>query len=499
MGFCARFYAEDDLGHWGCDPSNDETMSVDLTLKRIGRLACCFPYTRPTIHVAGTNGKGSVTCMLDSILRASSFNVGRFNSPHLISIYDCITINDQPVTPELYHSCREQVERADKDGKTGASSFELLTVTALLIFEKANIDIAVVEVGMGGRLDATNILPDHSILVSALTTVDLDHQAFLGDTVELITREKASIARRGKPFVLGPQKHSSVEHIAEEVVGQQGGALVRSVPVQKTLEQADHVFFSLSAKPFFPPPGQCIEFKSSAFSSPIRAALPLHGTHQISNLSLALTIVSTILTDPSCRAGLSPDLLHRITPETVINGIERTSWPGRLSFHTLPRPVTRGLTGYPLVLLVDGAHNPGSSEALASYVSYIAALIRPRKRKLHLTYILSLSHSPPKTPLHTLGPLLSPHTSVDSSATVSIAVLRFTPPEGMPWVTSVAPSLMRETVLGLIPYADVWAAQDDAPVDDQLQKALEWAELDLTRCQQEGREHLVVLSGSLYL
>ncbi|KIN96331.1 hypothetical protein M404DRAFT_1006836 [Pisolithus tinctorius Marx 270] len=471
-------------------------MTIDLTLERVRRLASQFSYKRPSIHVAGTNGKGSVACLLASILRASSFKVGKFNSPHLISIYDCITINDDPVTLELYHECRTQVEQANEQINARASSFELLTVTALLVFERAAVDIAIVEVGMGGRLDATNVIPDECILVSALTAVDLDHQAFLGATVDLITREKAAIARQGKPFILGHQRDSSVGSVAEEVVLQHGGTFVRSIPVKSV--GSDDLSISLSSSPFIPPRGQNVEFTSDAFGSPIRATLPLHGTHQLHNLSLALTVISLLLRDSSCAAVL-PELIHAITPETVRAGIECASWPGRLSFHTMPRPVTPGSIGDPLVLLVDGAHNPASSEALASYISNLITHIPSLSRTLHITYILALSHSPPKTPEQTLFPLLPPRCRTSKPVTVSVAVLRFHPPDGMPWVKSVAPSALRAAVLGLVPNADVWATQDDDPVDNQLQRALEWTELQANKIRDEGGEHLAVLAGSLYL
>jgi len=474
-------------------------MSIDLTLERIGQLASQFCYTRPTIHVAGTNGKGSVTSILTSILRASAFKIGRFNSPHLVSVYDCITINDEPVAPELYHSCRAQVEQADKEYNSGASNFELLTVTAFVVFEKANVDVAIIEVGMGGRLDATNILPDRCILVSALTSVDLDHQAFLGDTVDLIAREKAAIARSGKPFVLGPQKRSSVTSTVEGIVLGHGGVVIPGIPVHPWTVETGPSPFSLSARPFVPPPGQPIEFTSDAFGSPIRAILPLHGVHQLDNLSVALTIISTLLTHPSCPTLLSRDHLHTITIDSVRTGIEKTSWPGRLSFHTLPCPITPGSTRDPLLVLVDGAHNSASAEALATYISHVTTLSRPCVRMFHITFILALSHSPPKTPLQTLSPLLSLRGLTSSPGAVSVCMLRFTPPEGMPWVKSVAPSILRETVVSLAPHTHLWAVQDNAPLDGQLHQALEWAELQASRCQSEGREHLVVLAGSLYL
>ncbi|KAF9241142.1 Mur ligase [Melanogaster broomeanus] len=446
-------------------------MSINLTLDRIRRLAAHLePYTRPTIHVAGTNGKGSVTCIVASILRASGLSVGRFNSPHLVSIYDSILINDHPVSPLAYNHARNLVLNADKELRSEASSFELLTLTALQVFEVAKLDVVVVEVGMGGRHDATNIIPNDCILVSVLTAVDLDHQQFLGDTAEIIAEHKAGIARPGKPFVLGKQKHSSVEDAARRVVESPEirGHFVVSTPVRRMPTSTESSFFP-SARPFVPPPGQAIQFHSPAFTSPIHANFPLHGVHQLDNLALSLSVVSTLLA------------------------------PALLSFHRLSRPVTQGTSCDPLTLLVDGAHNPASAETLASYISGLIAPLKAR-RKLHITYIIGLSHSPPKTPSDTLSPILSCHSPKDPMLKVRVATLRFTPPEGMLWVTSVAPSAIRETVLQLVSLEDedVWSASDNGPIEGQLQSALEWTEADQAACG-EGEEKLVVLAGSLYL
>src|SRR6266545_3197449 len=141
-------------------------MSIDLTLERLKKQVSYLPsYTRPTLHIAGTNGKGSVSALLTSILLHSDppLSVGRFNSPHLVSIYDSITLNDVPVSHSLYNLIRAEVEDADKKHETKLSSFEIVTVVALQVFERSNVDIVVLEVGMGGRLDATNIVSDETI------------------------------------------------------------------------------------------------------------------------------------------------------------------------------------------------------------------------------------------------------------------------------------------------------------------------------------------------
>jgi folylpolyglutamate synthase/dihydrofolate synthase len=470
-------------------------MSIDLSLDRLQRLVDYLPrYTRPTCHIAGTNGKGSVSALLSSILRSSSppLSVGRYNSPHLVSICDCIVINNEPVEYEVYANAKDVVERADKEHDTKLSSFELLTLTALYVFEQARLDIVVVEVGMGGRLDATNIIPDEAILVSVLTSVDLDHQAFLGNTIHDIATEKAGIARKGRPFVLGPQKHSDVEGAVRKVVDQIGGQFVPSIRVtqrnwEEALDGSKTQEFSFSPFEFKPPPPQPVKFSIPGLGGDINALLPLYGEHQLDNLGIAVTAVSLLVNHPST---ISLGLQNRTTVDTIAKGIKSTCWPGRLSFHTISlRPPSQ-----PLVILADGAHNPASSATLGSYVTHLLTLARSDKT-INITYILALSHSPPKTPLQTLSPILPPilHPDCNLDVRVSVAVLRFTPPEGMPWVKSVPPSVLRDVVTHLVPRAEVWSAEDGAVADSsQLARALDWA-------AERGREGLVVLAGSLYL
>ena len=474
-------------------------MSIDLNLSRLAKLLPQFPYTRPTLHVAGTNGKGSVASILSSILRSSSLSVGRYNSPHLVSIHDCIVLNDEPVDPTSYVIARGDVEKADREEETKLTSFEILTLTALLVFERAMVDVVVLEVGMGGRLDATNIVPNPIILVSVLTSVDLDHQAFLGNTVSAIAKEKAGIARAGKPFILGPQKHTDVDNVVEHVVSQVGGEILRSVPIEKRDWDEDvdgprpEATFRLpsSLATYILPPPLPIKARLPCFFRDVQAPFPLHGEHQLDNLGTALAAISALLTHPQPNFKLQ----SHITPETVAQGIKKTRWPGRLSFHVVPASDNKSL-----VVLADGAHNPASSATLGAYVTELLSSLHTSSSEIQvtITYILALSHSPPKTPLQTLSPLLPPKLNSNIHATVEVAVLRFSPPEGMPWVKSVPLQELAGVVRQLVPQGDVWVADDDGDPSQQLEKAVEWA--GRTRCNaKEGQGHLVVLAGSLYL
>lgn len=488
-------------------------MAIELTLDRIRVLASYLkPYTRPTCHVAGTNGKGSVTALLSSILRSSSppLSVGRFNSPHLVSVHDCIAINNKPVAPNIYTKARRAVEQADRDYNVGASSFELLTLTALLVFEEAELDIVVIEVGMGGRLDATNVISDECILVSALTAVDLDHQAFLGHTIEAIAREKAGIARSGKPFILGKQTHHNVTVAVQQTV--QDEMLIHAqVPAKRewdvALDNPKPRQISFLSSDLQVCLSQPVEVKLlPAFSKPILATLPLHGEHQLENLGTTASMISALLTHPSCTKML-PHIATRITPETVARGIQTTRWPGRLSFHTVAVPETKAIQhSRSLTVLADGAHNPASSATLGKFIMSLLDLCTPQSDAppvtISLTYILALSHSPPKKPSDTLAPLFSP--SILSHASnvrvkMNVALIEFTPPEGMPWVKSVPPSELRQVVLDAAPGVPTWEPGNGISVDKHLSDALAWAAARHEQDVGQNGEGLVVLAGSLYL
>jgi dihydrofolate synthase len=447
-------------------------MTINLSLDRIRVLTALLPtYTRPTIHVAGTNGKGSVTALLSSILRATEpqLDVGRFNSPHLVTVRDCIVINGHAIDESMYASARDEVQNMDMVHAVGASNFELLTATALLIFERVKVDIAIIEVGMGGRLDATNIIPTECILVSAITAVDLDHQAFLGDTVAAIAREKVAIARQDVPFVLGRQRHPDVSRIVTEAVG---GTLVHACNVART----GYMIYSETLA------FQSVNFTMSAYPDPLKAPCPLLGDHQLDNIGIAATIVDVLLTHPHCSL---LRLRDRTTPASISRGIEETIWRGRLSFHTYALE-----SGHRVNILADGAHNPASAETLAQFIHQWVHM--RNKTPLRLTYLLALSHSPPKTPRETLQPLLRARSG---AAPPKIAALRFTPPEDMPWVKSVPPSAIATVVKELGSDPDVWAADDEEPVEGQLTKALEWA----AEHEEAEGESLTIVAGSLYL
>ena len=362
-------------------------MSIDLSLDRVTKLLIQLPsYTRPTLHIAGTNGKGSVSALLTSILLSADppLRVGRFNSPHLIHISDCITIDNVPVSSSLYDTVRAEVEHADKVHQTRLTNFEILTLVALQIFEKCRMEVVVLEVGMGGRQDAANVVSDKAIAVSALTAVDLDHQAFLGETITRIAREKAGIGRTGRPFVLGKQRYPEVKEVVKDVLSRLGSDKVIDavqVHTRKWNETVDGVRPpSLSlASPFQQPAAQPISADLPCFPETVHTLLPLYGNHQLDNLGTSLTIINELLTSPALQeTSGSLRLKERLHAKSVANGIQNVKWLGRLSFHTLrlPDPAVGEPSAItdPLVVLVDGAHNPASAATLGEYITHFFGL-----------------------------------------------------------------------------------------------------------------------------
>jgi dihydrofolate synthase len=470
-------------------------MSIDLTLDRIHKVAQHLPpYTRPTCHIAGTNGKGSVAALLSSVLRSANppFTVGRFNSPYLISVHDSININGETVASDVYSSTMDAVKSAAATNSLAISDFEALTLTALQIFESAQVDVVVLEVGMGGRLDATNVIPTNAVLVSALSCVDIDHQSFLGTTIPAIAREKLGIARSGKPFILGHQKYPEVLDVARTVTSDLGAELVlcNQITVAKDLSDDQ----SMSHPFYHPPPPVPITISIPGIEGPFSALLPLHGEHQLHNLQLSMAITSTLINHPACT---SHSFGSRLTADSIAQGIQSTTWRGRLSYHMINIPDEMGEIQR-LTVIADGAHNEGSSQVLAKYLGEICSSEQfgasppAYQGPISLTYILSLSHSPPKTPYQTLKPLLSPAACLDACV-INVAMAEFSPPEQMPWIKHVSASELDSVARVLNPHVRLWVPQNN---DRKLASALKWA---AGNARKYGDNHLTVVAGSLYL
>ena len=329
-----RLYA---LGH---ELQHGPARKFDLAHMRIlcralGNPQCSFP----SVLIAGTNGKGSTAASLASILHASSHRVGLYTSPHLRRINERICCALQPIPDDAFAAAYERVNAAAVQLVAATalphppSFFETMTAMAFDYFASCNVEIAVLEVGMGGRLDATNIVEP---VLSVITDIDLDHQKFLGNTLAEIAREKAGILRPGVPAVTLPQ-HPEANQVLGERVGQLGARLVSAARNVPSLSPQSAALVQSSAVG--------TRFQLSVLGKQVEIVSPLVGRHQLRNLALAITAAEE----------LAAQGFH-ITPESIACGTRQTCWPGRFQRFaaTCQRPE----------IILDVAHNPAGAWAL---------------------------------------------------------------------------------------------------------------------------------------
>ncbi len=306
-----------------------------------------------SIHITGTNGKGSTCAMLESVLRESGIKTAMYTSPHLYLFNERIKISGVAIPDSdlvnLIREIRDSVER----NNLHPTFFEFTTALAFLYFSRCNVDIAVIEVGMGGRLDATNVITP---LLCIITNVGLDHMEFLGDTVEEIAREKSGIIKQGVP-VITREEGAGVVKILEEEAEQKNTRVIRAQGSMKaTVLRAD-----LN--------GQDVEVIGKNVA--MRMYLPLLGAHQIKNLEVVLAACEELV-----RAGL------HVSQEDICNGIRSTIWEGRLQV----------VSQKPLII-VDGAHNRDGAQALARFLEPMPAfdvLVYAAKKGKNIKEVLSL-------------------------------------------------------------------------------------------------------------
>jgi dihydrofolate synthase/folylpolyglutamate synthase len=309
----------------------------------------------PSVLIAGTNGKGSTAATLASILQASGLKTGLYTSPHLSRINERIRIDGQPIDDDTFALLHDVVDRtaerlvSEGDLPWHPSFFEMLTAIAFEHFGRTHPDIVVLEVGMGGRLDATNVVEPR---VSVITDISLDHQKYLGNTIGDITREKAGIIRSGGVVVALPQLPEANGAIGNMIMGL-GARAVSAVPYVPPVSPGSDNYLtaenaeSAEAKSR----GPRSRYPLHALGKQILVDSPLVGRHQLRNIALAVATAEE----------LHEQLFKQITAESIERGIRDTHWPGR--FQVLP--AQGGEPEY----VFDVAHNPAGAWALRSTLS----------------------------------------------------------------------------------------------------------------------------------
>jgi dihydrofolate synthase/folylpolyglutamate synthase len=321
----------------------------DLAHMRVLLGALGDPQRRwPGVLIAGTNGKGSTAATLASIVRAAGHRIGLYTSPHVLRVNERVRINGEEISGEAFARLFDRVERtalglvAEGALPWHPSFFEMLTAMAFLHFAEPAVEIAILEVGMGGRLDATNVIDP---LVSVLTDISLDHQKFLGNTLAEIAAEKAGIIRPGGAVVLLPQ-HPAVNDVLGNAILERGARALSAVAyVPPPTRPPANDYPGLSEGP-----AVTQRYPLEVRNTIIQVDSPLLGSHQQRNLALAIAAAEELH-----RQGVT------ISPHDIETGIRETRWPGR--FQVLPAYPPRP------ELVLDVAHNPAGAWALRAALS----------------------------------------------------------------------------------------------------------------------------------
>ncbi len=271
----------------------------------------------PTIHIAGTNGKGSTLAFLQAILEESNLAVHKYTSPHLVSFNERIILSGQKIDDDFLNECLTLCkEKSEIEPKIPVTFFEGITIAAFLAFSQVDADILLLETGMGGRLDATNVLPE--ILCSIITPISFDHEEFLGDKIEKIATEKAGIIKRNCPVLVGRQQGEALEVIVKKAA-EKNSKLVK-------IEDYN------------------IEFED----------VSLIGNHQKDNAKLAAI----------CAKSLNQ---FNITTESIKNAVNKTFWPARLQKISSGKFYNKLTKNSELYL--DGSHNIQGAKTITEFLS----------------------------------------------------------------------------------------------------------------------------------
>ena len=292
------------------------------------------PHRKPRcIHIAGTNGKGSVAAMVASILEKAGYKTGLFISPYLEDFRERIQINRNYIPKDdltrLTNAVKQKVEQMLAEGRPHPTEFEVVTAIGFCYFAEQNVDYAVIEVGLGGRLDSTNVIDP---LVSVITSVDYDHKDILGDTLAQIAYEKAGIIKPGRPVVVYPQQDEAMD-VIKQVCQQRQSSLI-----EVSYSDIEAIDDSID--------GQHFNYNKGKWTFN-RLYIPLLGKHQLMNAATAITAVLVL------REYMGVAISDKAIPE----GLSVTEWPGRLELvHRQP------------YVLLDGAHNPQGAQSLADAI-----------------------------------------------------------------------------------------------------------------------------------
>ncbi|WP_350449537.1 bifunctional folylpolyglutamate synthase/dihydrofolate synthase [Aminobacterium mobile] len=325
-------------------------------LERISRLLALLGHPEnsfPAIHVVGTNGKGSTSAYMESVLRHAELKTAMYTSPHLIHMGERLLINGSMLTSEEWQRGAEKVINTICNDKALSQDpptyFEVFTAVAFVLIAEAHVDIAVIEAGMGGRLDATNTLGN--VLLTVITSISMDHMDFLGTTLEAIAMEKFAVIREQTPAIFAGEPSSLISLFEKEADRKHSKGVVVSKSYEWQQEES-----SLKGSTF------SLKNKNNEGECYPHIHTPLIGLYQIQNASLAIASLSILRS-----------VFPQISEQALYDGLTRTQWAGRME-----------LVPYNPPLLLDGAHNDDGIARLVESLSFLG-IYRPEK-KLTIVY-----------------------------------------------------------------------------------------------------------------
>lgn len=353
---------------------------IECLLERLGQPHLHLP---PVIHVAGTNGKGSVIAYLRAINEAKGKKVHVYTSPHLVQFRERILLAGQLIEDKYLLELLEECERAN--GSDAITLFEITTAAAFLAFSRMPADLLLLETGLGGRLDATNVLEQP--LATIITPISLDHQQYLGDDLFSIAKEKAGIIKRKCPLILGRQESEALKAIQEKAQALEAPMIQYGSDYRLEKGVNDFLFIDHQGQSTYPLPN-------------------LPGEHQIFNAAIAITTMRH---------------LEPISDEHIAKGISQAQWPARLQL-LKNGPLLDRLTPQS-ELWLDGGHNEAAGQILAHYFRQLPP------RPLHLIFGMLTTKDPEAFLRHFQGQdihlhcltIPGEHESFDGSVLVSIA------------------------------------------------------------------------------
>lgn len=302
---------------------------IDLSLNRILKLLNKLdnPHLKipPAIHIAGTNGKGSVLMYINEILKESGYRSHYYISPHLENITERFVISGKTISKQKLYKTLKYIEKVNK--KNPITFFEIITATAFYLFNKTKADFVLLETGLGGRLDATNVI--YNPLINIITPISFDHTEYLGSTLKKITNEKLGIIKKHSTVIIGKQNNDVLKYISKKIYNFNN---------KKIFYKKDFKIINIKNKKF----DLLINNKKKSFNKP-----SLLGNHQIENASLAIICCYELI-----KKG------YKIKNKNINCGLTQTLWPGRLERIKYKK----------LLYNLDGAHNVAGAKVLSKYI-----------------------------------------------------------------------------------------------------------------------------------